>query len=101
MNTPCNCGSGFTVCRREPFVCGNLSVENKNAEAVQYEEAVRARFCEDDDEIFPEFKDWYEAREQARLDEATGWEACCREAERLVQEWSGPGYYAQGCQEDL
>lgn len=69
---PCNCGSGFTVCRREPFVCGNLFVENLNAQDVRPQEQAdfdQARRLEADDEaqpIFPEFQEWYQARYEAQ-----------------------------------
>lgn len=66
---PCNCGSGFTVCRREPFVCGNLFVENLNAQDVRPQVQDQPLFCEDDDEtpVFPEFQDWYQSRYEAQF----------------------------------
>ena len=95
---PCNCGSGFTVCRREPFVCGNLFVENLNAQDVRPQEQAdfdQARRLEDDDEaqpIFPEFQDWYQARYEAQRDEAIGiavWEEPSGEDQARL--------YSQGC----
>jgi hypothetical protein len=56
------------VCRREPFVCGNLFVENLNAQDVRPQ--VEARCLEADDEaqpIFPEFQEWYKARYEAQF----------------------------------